>query len=57
MPADPRQSTEVANSDASETKGEWQAGDPCGMCGSTNTIDSVLHGAVCLTCGAQDDDD
>lgn len=36
----------------------WQPGDPCGACGSRDTvwIDDVT-GAHCLSCGRYDDDE
>jgi hypothetical protein len=37
-------------------KRPWQAGDPCGVCDSTNTTEDAIHGGVCLNCGRQDDD-
>jgi hypothetical protein len=37
----------------------WEAGDPCGNCGSTHTIidEDPTVGARCLDCGACDDDE
>lgn len=40
------------------TERGWQPGDPCGVCGSTNTQwGEPWQGAVCLNCGASDSDE
>lgn len=39
---------------------DWQPGDPCGSCGSTDTIfryDGVLEYGHCFGCGADDEDE
>jgi hypothetical protein len=37
--------------------GRWSAGDPCGVCGSTNTGWNSVEGGFCQDCGAADSDE
>lgn len=34
----------------------WKAGDPCAMCGSTDTGENAIQGAFCRSRGAADSD-
>jgi hypothetical protein len=36
---------------------QWQPGDPCGVCGSTNTWWDPADGGSCGACGATDADE
>lgn len=36
---------------------EWQAGDPCNVCGSTNTGEDIVEGGFCNDCGSSDADE
>jgi hypothetical protein len=35
----------------------WKAGDPCAMCGSSDTGEDTVRGGFCNTCGAADSDE
>jgi hypothetical protein len=35
----------------------WKAGDPCALCGSTDTGEDAVRGGFCNTCGAADSDE
>lgn len=35
----------------------WGPGDPCGVCGSTNTAEDIVEGGYCNDCGASDADE
>lgn len=36
---------------------EWNPGDPCAACGSTDTGWDIVDGAVCNSCGRTDADE